>query len=462
MVASAFSGAVGSRSLYGSHGKQRVSVGMTNRREQFSAAVDFSASFQPRSSSSTGGGHNNSSTFLNSTVTRSASRLGGQTPFDLRTSTVPSPTPGDHPYAQATIDASANTAMELAGALHNRFQGSVTPEAFFFNSRSVGAGGQLIQDRIPLENRRSRSSLGGNVRAPPTYTHGRSNSSMSRHAPPLPDHDNLLTRLTQHRSASGIASKIPSADPCIGSAGFLVPPTSLDVTAKSLAQTSSVEPRPSRHLSCTPHSDNFFGSRLPNEETHASRLALHATRSPSSHDATTYELNKYTPQQRHFFISVAGKDDPRAPSTMPDLPEAVKPKLRYELTDYHSTATVTQPPTNAGQHATEAQRFTNRDRGLASSIVPQVEQSSAHVLNHLKAARRRNAEDRVHANCAARDLCDSNRKEAYIQNHHSIAVAAYRLDKANREAVLRRQDELDEQSAASVNRFRVSPNASAH
>lgn len=443
MTGSAFGGTIGCRSLYGSHGKQRVSIGMTNRREQFSAASEFNASF-----------NNVSQHSMTLGSTRSESRLSGHAPFDLRTSLCPSPSPhGAASQLHGSVDlnnSSANVAMDMADALHNRLNRSLTPEAFFFGSRSVGAAGQLVKDRVPL-HARSHSSIS-------TFSSASRNNASTRPVP-LPNHAELLSGLTNVRSSTSGFTGSATPIPCVGSAGLLQPTTTLDVSAKSLALSSKAETGENRHLAATPHRNVLFGAQSPSPQTHSFRSELLAARSPSSHDSSTYELNKYTPQQRHFFVSTAGKDNPRAPSTMPDLPDEAKPKLRYELTDYHNTSYVTQAPENAGQHSSEAQRFSYRDRGLGSSLVPQLEQAKAHTADALKAERRRDAEARVIKNCVERDVTLPNRKETYTQARHSVAVAAYRIQKANLEAAIRRQEDADAQSAACVNRFRESPGA---
>ena len=126
-----------------------------------------------------------------------------------------------------------------------------------------------------------------------------------------------------------------------------------------------------------------------------------------------------------FFVSVSGRTDKQRASTMPHLPEAPKPKFRQELTDYHPTWTVTQPPSNAGQFLNERGRFGGYDRGLCSSLVPQVEKASRLTLQQLKAERRRAAEDRCHANASSGtvNLAARKRTQFNIASHCCVRVA---------------------------------------
>lgn len=68
----------------------------------------------------------------------------------------------------------------------------------------------------------------------------------------------------------------------------------------------------------------------------------------------------------HFLQSVPGIDRPNAPNSPEPmlLASAPKPKLRQEVTDYHSTMRITQAPAGAGMYATAQARFDPSTRSV--------------------------------------------------------------------------------------------------
>lgn len=394
--------------------KQRSQVGYTNRRSHF--ATDVVPALHHMADTLT------LASALRDTVERSrsamdASRSGTSMSNSNTVTTTLAAT-------KATSSPNSKPCDELLDALHFQGHRSYTPESFFFHSSAVGSGGQLQEDRASVL-RRATGAVAASSQAALT------SRAVSRNAgvtpAPLPNHAALLSNLLD-RSSSGNSA---------GLAGLLSPPCMDDTSSKSLAHTVIPEPSCNRHLASTPTMNARFeatGGRahsVPPQQLSADRRREH---------------------QQHFFVSIPGRDDPTRPSAM--LPSSAlnlaKPKFRLELTDYHNTHCVVQPPSNAGLYASEEERFTTHDRGLRSSLLAQRSVVESALLHDIKAERKRAAQQRVVAECINRDSVLPNRLERRIAAQREVALATWRDERARVEAVMRRQAEMDERSEAAL------------
>lgn len=77
-----------------------------------------------------------------------------------------------------------------------------------------------------------------------------------------------------------------------------------------------------------------------------------------------------------------------SPGVFPDVQrEVIQPRLRFERTDYHSTASITQPIPNSGQYMGSSQQYTKADRGLGNVVLGAGDKERRMQGSEMRAAR---------------------------------------------------------------------------
>jgi hypothetical protein len=358
--------------------KNRSQIGYSNRRENYTFSVAPILSHIKTDRSKV-------NDMLNSSMSRSMSA-----PLD-RVSATPNPREPQKSLVGPTLPPPPALLEELTAKGHSR---SFTPESFFFNSHSVGSGGQLTAKK---ENWKRRDP-------PPKVPTGRELTSALLNVPEF-------QKSSLHH----------------GVAGIVVPPETTDTSTSALSRAVSCEPWRTRNL-CY---DQATFQRTSYSSERQSLSELRAEQRPSK--------EKIYAQQHHFFISTPGTET--ADSSIPDV-EPLRPKLRHERTPHRSTSHLTQPPPDAGMAADESSRFTAADRALGSALLGQRERVRRQALLEIRAKRYGDAQARCVDAATRADLFVNSHQERRIAEQHAASRAAWAREQVARNEWIKEMEEI--------------------
>lgn len=260
--------------------------------------------------------------------------------------------------------------------------------------------------------------LGGGV--PTLYNHrahsamssiGKHSSHSSAIGAPMPDPRGILRSVREERSRSNIQGA------AIGTAGHVPMATFEDSKTRlhhvragsSLGgNESTLQGRPAVFGAASPsvlsasqrigHGHSPFADRSASTAPKPDPLFFSQGSIPSN----TLQHNANHSAARSVFASIQQ--------------ESLRPKLRFELTDYHSTHHHTQAPRGSAMGATSSQLYGTGDRGLRSNLLGQEDKLKAAARSAAHAEAIRGLADRVRDNVDA----EGSRMRMLRENRGSV------------------------------------------